>query len=134
MAAAGIREDFVLGYAPWHVWGPTAVAVMMAERAVIPGTRKGAERALGIGRRLDRDVTMTYAPAHRLDLAQAHATLAEDDEAVGELEGLWRQRPEWLARQRGAADTLQQMIDRRKRLTDRMAALANALRLPLLRS
>jgi transcriptional regulator with XRE-family HTH domain len=128
MAALGARSDFLLPYSPWHVFGPHAVAVMMAEHALIAGR---PEAVLEIGGRLDGARTIRYTPSHRLDVAQAHAMLRHDAEAVGVLQELRAQRPQWLAHQRHAADILAIMIRRRRKLTAEMRELADAVRLPM---
>ena len=57
--------------------------------------------------------------------------LRHDHEAVGVLQELRTERPEWLAHQRHAADILQMMIRRRRSLTTEMRELADAVSLPL---
>jgi transcriptional regulator with XRE-family HTH domain len=127
MAALGARRDFLLPYSPWHVFGPSSVAITMAEHAVI--TRK-PEAVLEIDGRLEKSRTMRFAPSHRLDVAHAHAMLHHDAETVAELQELRVKRPEWLAHQRHAADIVQMMIRRRRSLTEEMRELADAVRLP----
>ena len=128
MAALGARRDFLLPYSPWHVFGPGPVAVTMAEHAAIEGR---PEPVLAISRRLEGTRVMRFAPSCRLDVAQAHAMLRHDQEAVGVLQELRAERPEWLAHQRHAADILQMMIRRRRSLTAEMRELADAVSLPL---
>jgi transcriptional regulator with XRE-family HTH domain len=128
MAALGARRDFVLSYSPWHVFGPSSVAITMAEHAVI---QRQPEAVLEIDTRLGKSPAMRFAPSHRLDVAHAHAMLHHDAEAVAELQGLRMKRPEWLAHQRHAADILQMMIRRRRSLTADMRELADAADLPL---
>jgi transcriptional regulator with XRE-family HTH domain len=130
MAAAGTGGDFLLPYAPWHVFGPVTVSVMVAETAII-GDRAG--ETLAIAREIEgsRVPVPRYAPSHRLDVAAAHAALREHPEAVGVLQELRRTRPQWLARQRYAADILRKIIQRRRTLTPEMRDLAGFLRLSL---
>jgi transcriptional regulator with XRE-family HTH domain len=128
IAALGARRDFLLPYSPWHVFGPTSVAITSAEHAVIAGR---PETVLRIDTGLHKARTMKFAPSHRLDVAHAHAMLRHDGEAVAELEELRAERPEWLAHQRHAADILQMMIRRRRTLTRQMIDLADAVGLPL---
>jgi alkylhydroperoxidase/carboxymuconolactone decarboxylase family protein YurZ len=130
MAAAGTGGDFQLPYAPWHVFGPVTVSVMAAENAMIldrPG------EALAIAREVEdaRVPVVRYAPSHRLDVAAAHAALRQYPEAVGVLRELRRTRPEWLPRQRYAADILGKIVQRRRTLTPDMRELAGFLRLAL---
>jgi transcriptional regulator with XRE-family HTH domain len=128
MAALGARRDFLLPYSPWHLFGPSSVAITMAEHAVIS---HHPEAVLEIDARLEKSRTMRFAPSHRLDVAHAHAMLKNDEKAVAELQELRSARPEWLAHQRHAADILQTMIRRRRSLTKQMRDLADAVRLPL---
>lgn len=128
MAALGARRDFLLPYSPWHVFGPSSVAITMAEHAAIG---RQPEAVLEIDGRLEKSPTMRFAPSHRLDVAHAHAMLHHDAEAVAELQELRVKRPEWLAHQRHAADIIQMMIRRRRSLTADMRALADAVNLPL---
>lgn len=130
MAAAGTGGDFLLPYAPWHVFGPVAVAVMAAENAMIldrPG------ETLAIAREVEgaRLPVPRYAPSHRLDVAAAHAALRQYPEAIGVLQQLRRTRPEWLPHQRYAADILTKIIKRRRTLTPEMRDLAGFLHLSL---
>lgn len=128
MAAFGARRDFLLPYSPWHVFGPTSVAITTAEHAVIAGR---PETVLQIDARLEKARTMRFAPSHRLDVAHAHAMRRHDNEAIAELQELRAERPEWLAHQRHAHDILNIVIDRRRTLTREMRELADAVRLPL---
>jgi transcriptional regulator with XRE-family HTH domain len=128
MAALGARRDFLLPYSPWHVFGPSSVAITMAEHAVI---QRQPEAVLEIDTRLEKSRTMRLAPSHRLDVAHAHAMLHHDAEVIAELQELRVKRPEWLGHQRHAADILQMMIRRRRSLTADMRALADAVHLPL---
>jgi transcriptional regulator with XRE-family HTH domain len=130
MAAAGTGGDFLLPYNPWHQFGPTAPLVASAENAMITG-RPG--EVLAIAREIEgaRLPVARYAPSHRLDVAAAHAALHQYPEATGVLQGLRRTRPQWLARQRYAADILHKIIARRRTLTPEMRDLASFLRLSL---
>jgi hypothetical protein len=71
-----------------------------------------------------------YAPSHRLDVAQAHVTLRQYPEAVGVLQQLRQERPEWLPYQRHASDILGKIIQRRRTLTPEMRDLASFIGLP----
>ena len=130
MAAAGTGADFLLPYSPWHVFGPVTVLVMAAENAMI-GDRPGETLAIAREIETSRLPVPRYAPSHRLDVAAAHAALRQYPEAVGVLVDLRRARPQWLARQRYAADILRKVIQRRRTLTPEMRDLAGFLRLSL---
>jgi transcriptional regulator with XRE-family HTH domain len=130
MAAAGTGGDFLLPYAPWHVFGPVAVSVMAAENAMIqdkPGV------TLAIAREVEgaRMPVPRFAPSHKLDVAAAYASLRQYPEAVGVLQDLRRTRPEWLPQQRYASDILHKVIKRRRSLTPDMRDLADFLSLSL---
>jgi len=129
MAAAGSDRDFNLPYAPWHVFGPVTVSVAAAENATIQDNPKAA---LDIARRLTRLnlPVRRYAPSHGLDVAQAHVSLRQYPEAIGVLQQLRDERPEWLPRQRHASDVLTKIIQRRRTLTPEMRDLASFVNLP----
>lgn len=130
MAAAGTGGDFLLPYAPWHVFGPVAVSVTAAENAIISG-RPGETLAIAREIRGSRMPVPRYAPSHKLDVAAAHAALRQYPEAVGVLQQLRRTRPEWLPRQRYASDILRKVVQRRRSLTPEMRDLAGFLSLSL---
>jgi transcriptional regulator with XRE-family HTH domain len=129
MAAAGVGRDFILPYSPWHVFGPTVVAVAAAENAMIEDRpQETLDLARGIaGAKVP---VPRFAPSHRLDVAHAHVALRQDAEAVGVLQQLRRERPQWLAQQRHASDVVQKIVQRRRTLTPEMRDLASFVRLP----
>jgi transcriptional regulator with XRE-family HTH domain len=128
MAAAGMERDFTLPYAPWHVFGPLTVLVASAENASI---QDNPQATLDIATRLTARLPVRkYAPSHRLDVAQAHVTLRQYPEAVGVLQQLRHERPEWLPRQRHASDIMEKIIHRRRTLTPDMRDLAAFINLP----
>ena len=57
--------------------------------------------------------------------------MREYTEAVGVLQQLRRDRPQWLPHQRYAADILQKIVKGRRTLTAEMRELADAVSLPL---
>lgn len=132
MAAAGIGRDIIVPHAPWHVFGPVTVSVFRAEAAML---LEQPERVLAIARRLAGARTAMplprFAPSFRLDIAHAHAMLHHDDDAVAVLQDLRVTRPQWLPRQRYAADILDVLFAHRRTLSRDMQELADAVRLPL---
>ncbi len=132
MAAAGTGHDFLLPYSPWHVFGPVTVLVSSAENAMIEDR---PEAVLAIAARLEgarpQMPVPRFAPSHKLDVANAHAALRHDTEAVGILQQVRKERPQWLPQQRYAADILAKVIRHRRTLTAEMRELADAVRLPL---
>jgi transcriptional regulator with XRE-family HTH domain len=129
MAAAGTGGDFRLPCAPWHVFGPRTVWLAAAENAAILNNPR---ETLDIARMLTTGglPVRRYAPSHRLDVAQAHVTLRHYPEAIGVLQQLRRERPEWLPRQRHASDILGKIIRSRRTLTPEMRDLASFIALP----
>jgi hypothetical protein len=129
MAAAGTGGDFRLPYAPWHVFGPRTVWLAAAENAAILNNPR---ETLDIARMLTTAglPVRRYAPSHGLDVAQAHVTLRHYPEAIGVLQELRRERPEWLPRQRHASDILGKIIRSRRTLTPEMRDLASFIALP----
>jgi len=131
MAAIGAGPDFTLSHS-WHVFGPMTVSVFAAEHAMIADR---PEVVLTIGHRLESASAavpvLRHSPSLRLDVANAHATLREYAEAVGVLQQLRRDRPQWLPQQRYAADILAKIVKGRRTLTADMRELADAVRLPL---
>ncbi len=129
MAAAGTDQDYSLRYAPWHVFGPVAVSVAAAENATI---QDNPQEALDIAWQLTqlKLPVRKYAPSHRLDVAQAHVMVRQYPEAIGVLQQLRKERPEWLPQQRHASDILTKIIRRRRTLTTEMRDLASFVGLP----
>lgn len=128
MAAAGTGRDFVLPYSPWHVFGPMTVSVVAAENATIqdkPAT------TIAIAGQIEGTRVIKYAPSHRLDVAQAHASLRQYPEAIEVLQQLRRARPQWLPQQRHASDILSKIIQRRRTLTPEMRDLADFMQLSM---
>jgi hypothetical protein len=128
MAAAGTDKDFVLPYSPWHVFGPVTVSVVAAENATIQDRPK---TALAIAAHIQgaKMPVPRYAPSHRLDVASAHAALRQYPEAIGILQQMRRERPQWLPKQRYASDILTKIIKRRRTLTPEMRDLADFMHL-----
>ncbi|WP_155368915.1 helix-turn-helix domain-containing protein [Catellatospora vulcania] len=66
---------------------------------------------------------------HLLDVANAQVRLGLAGEAVATMFTIRARAPEWLVQQRYARDIVRSMIERRRRLTEDMRALADAVRL-----
>jgi transcriptional regulator with XRE-family HTH domain len=130
VAATAVGYDFILPYNPWQVFGPATVAVIAAENAMILDR---PEATLAIGERLgiaSFPVSRHYY-RHRLDVANAYASLKEYGKAVDVLQDVRRAAPEWLLQQRYARDILGRIVHHRRTLTAEMIELADAVRLPL---
>ncbi len=126
MAAAGTNGDFIPAHTPWHLTGPTMVALAQAENAIVTGQ---PATTLAIGARLERRGVASQYVRHRLDVACAHATLRQFPEAMQVLVQLRETVPEWLACQRYAADILARIIRRRRMLSHEMRDMADFLHL-----
>jgi hypothetical protein len=128
LAAAGIDSDIIPRYNPWEVFGPTMVAMVQAENAMIAGrpdvTLDIGSRTTGRGYVVPRNFHR-----HRLDVAHAYAVTRQSDRACGVLAELKIVAPEWLAQQRYAREILATVIRRRRRLSDDMRDLADFLHL-----
>lgn len=64
-------------------------------------------------------------------MADAYAKTRRYAEAVGELNTIWRNSPEWLPTQRYARDILGRVIEKRRTLTPDMRVLADAIGVPM---
>lgn len=130
MAATGVRRVHYNSDAGLlHAFGPKTVTMLAAENAMI----------------IDRpDITLSLAasiagtpyPApwvwnrHRLDVAHAHTALKQYPEALAVLQGIRRDLPEWIVKQRYARDILGKIVDKRRTLTPEMRELADFISLP----
>jgi len=132
-AAAGrIGREVQTDASTTRTFGPASVAMIAGETAAITGR---PDRVLAIAAQLPRTGLLHAQSAsrrrHLLDVASAHAMTRDYGEAVTVMDCLRREAPEWLAQQRYARDILTGIIERRRRLTDTMRVLADAVRLPL---
>jgi transcriptional regulator with XRE-family HTH domain len=128
MATAGTSGDFVPAHTPWHLVGPTMVALARAENAVVTGQ---PAVTLAIAAQLERRGVAAQYVRHRLDVASAHASLRQHAEATAVLMQLRSVAPDWLACQRYAADILSDVIRSRRTLSPEMRDLADFMRLSL---
>jgi transcriptional regulator with XRE-family HTH domain len=126
MAVAGTNGDFIPVHTPWHLVGPTMVALAQAENAMVTGR---PDTTLAIGARLERRGVAGQYVRHRLDVAHAHASLRQFPEAMQVVVQLRETAPEWLACQRYAADILGKIIRRRRVLSPEMREMADFLHL-----
>lgn len=129
MAAHGVSWDFILPAMPWEVFGPSYLAMVHAEHAVISGKPDVTLRVGGQVTSRSLPVVRHYH-RHRLDVASAYAATRKLDEAGGVLTEIRAAAPEWLAQQRYARDTLTSVITRKRRLSDEMRDLADFMSLP----
>ncbi len=131
MAAAGAGPYFQLPRS-WHGFGPASVAMATAEAAMI---QDKPDAVLSIAERLR--ATRADSPlwsgawSFLLDVACAHATLRQDEQAIAVLARLRNERPQWFPRQRYASDILERIIRRRRTLSAEIRDLADAAQVPL---
>ena len=126
--AAGRERGGYRSY--WTTFGPATVAMKRAENAVVAGR---PDVALRIARRVPGTLrpTSDNRNRHLLDVAGAHLDLREPGEALQVMTRLRHEAGPWLAEQRMARDLTVRLIRPRRKLTDEMRDLADAVRLPL---
>jgi transcriptional regulator with XRE-family HTH domain len=130
VAAVACGTDFRPESNPWQVFGPSTVAVIAAENAVIQG-RPEVALAIAAHLRPENFPVSRHYYRHRLDVASAHMSLRQYAEAVSVLQDIRAGAPEWLVQQRYARDILAGIVEHRRTLTAEMRELADAVRLPL---
>ncbi|MGW7270782.1 helix-turn-helix domain-containing protein [Streptomyces sp. NPDC054864] len=119
------REDFL------RTFGPTTVALKRTENA---GIVDRPDHVLDLAAKIPTDTlrpTSNNRNRHRLDVADAYAKTRQYAEAVGELNTIWHNSPEWLPTQRYARDILGRVIEKRRTLTPDMRVLADAIGVPM---
>ncbi|MER6769645.1 hypothetical protein ABT389_07770 [Streptomyces bacillaris] len=133
-AAAVGREHTGSFFRHWTTFGPLTVGMKGVEDAMILGdartvVRKSSEDAMSpkawkhTGRPSDDNWNR-----HRLDVARAHTRTGDLTTAMDELAGVRHASPEWLRHQRMAAETMQEILKKRKRtLTADMREMADHL-------
>lgn len=120
-AAAVGREHTGSFFRHWTTFGPLTVGMKDVEDAMILGdartvVRKSSQDAMSptawknTGRPSDDNWNR-----HRMDVARAHARTGDLTAAMDELAGVRRASPEWLRHQRMAAETMQEILKKRKR-------------------
>jgi hypothetical protein len=124
-AAAGLGRETVRGRHHWTVLIPATVAMKEVEHHVVIGNwrqaLKLAER-IRPGQRIQPD----DRHRHELDLAKAHAELADYNDALRILVGLRTQAPQWLRHQRMGREIARKIFHSRTRaLPAEMRALAD---------
>ena len=119
------RRDFL------RVFGPVTVAIKHAENFMVDDK---PAKVLAMAARIEPErmaATRNNRNRHLLDVATARARTRDPDGAMEVLEGLRADSPAWLARQREARYVMQAVTRKRRTLTPRMLALADAVSLPL---
>lgn len=110
----------------WGKFGAPVVALQAVENLIVA---EQPRRALGLSERISAAGSAATANTwnrHRLDVAQAHVTLRQADEATDVLAALHAQAPEWLRHQRMAAEMFGRSlrVSGRRKLTGKQRELA----------
>jgi alkylhydroperoxidase/carboxymuconolactone decarboxylase family protein YurZ len=112
-----------------HAFGPTTVAMIKAENAMVEDkpdvTLAVSDKLSGLGYPLP-----WVWNRHRLDVAAAHSSLKQYPEALAVLQQVRQDLPEWIVKQRYARDTMGRIIERRRTLTPDMRELADFMQVP----
>jgi hypothetical protein len=113
------RLDYALNF------GPTQVAMQDTYAQMTLGR---PDRALSAARRVRReDLRPISYGRHLLDLAQAHAALRHDADAVDTLVRAKTLAPVWCRHQAAARGLVTEVCERRARLTPAMRELVRSL-------
>jgi transcriptional regulator with XRE-family HTH domain len=113
-----------------RTFGPTTVALKRTENASVTDQPDLVLRTAARVPRGGLRPTSNNYNRHRLDIANAHATMRQYPEAVAELQKIRRTSPEWLPQQRFAQDIMGRIIGERRTLTPEMRDLADAIGTP----
>ncbi|MFE4590591.1 helix-turn-helix domain-containing protein [Streptomyces laurentii] len=130
-AAAAIGREVQVDHETVRTFGPTTVRMLMIEDAVV---QDQPDRALRMSKAMPWykvRPSVSVRSRHRLDVANAHARLGQFTEAFGKLSEVQARSPEWFPNQMPARDTLQLIIEGRRKLTPEMRHMAAALQLGL---
>lgn len=121
MAAVGLGKAPIGAELSWTILAPATVAMKEVEHQVVIGNWR---HALTLAERIPRTQRTLPDDRHRheLDLAKAHAELADYSAAIDILAGLQSNAPHWLRHQRLGREVT------RKVLTSRTRALPGELR------
>ncbi|MFJ8322772.1 helix-turn-helix domain-containing protein [Streptomyces anulatus] len=119
----------------WSVFGPVTVAVKALEDSLVIGDARAVVRKAGeqeelspkAWKRLGRPST-NDGNRFTLDVARAHTRTGDLSAAMDELTRAREAAPQWLRHQNGAAETMQEILGKRKRtLTTEMREMADYL-------
>jgi transcriptional regulator with XRE-family HTH domain len=130
-AADRIGREIAADGSTTRTFGPVTVGMIAAENAAItrqPETVLSLAASVPAGMLHPKSASRSR---HRLDVAHAQVMLRRYPEAVGVLQDLRREVPEWLAQQRYARHILADIAEQRRTLTTEMRELADAVGLAL---
>lgn len=120
-AAAVGREHTGSFFRHWTTFGPLTVGMKDVEDAMILGDARTVVRKSSQDAMSPKAWKNTGRPSddnwnrHRMDVARAQARTGDLTAAMDELAGVRRASPEWLRHQRMAAETMQEILKKRKR-------------------
>lgn len=130
-ASAVGREHTGSFFRHWTAFGPLTVGMKGVEDAMVVGDARAVVRRAGEDAMSPKAWKSAGRPSdenwnrHRLDVACAHARTNDLSAPMDELTGIRRASPEWLRHQRMAAETMQEILKKRKRtLTSEMRDMA----------
>ncbi|MGW2269600.1 helix-turn-helix domain-containing protein [Streptomyces yangpuensis] len=130
-ASAVGREHTGSFFRHWTTFGPLTVGMKGVEDAMVVGDARAVVRKAGEDAMSPKAWKSAGRPSdenwnrHRLDVARAHARTNDLSAAMDELIGIRNASPEWLRHQRMAAETMQEILKKRKRtLTAEMRDMA----------
>ncbi|MFE2409613.1 helix-turn-helix domain-containing protein [Kitasatospora sp. NPDC059408] len=119
----------------WSVFGPVTAAIKALEDSMVVGDARAVVRKAGeevelspkAWKRLGRPST-NDGNRFTLDMARAHTRTGDLSAAMDELTRAREAAPEWLRHQNSAAETMQEILSKRKRtLTSDMREMAGYL-------
>lgn len=120
-AGAALTSGTVVAESSWGRFDWRTVAFQGIENHLVA---RRPDRVLRLSERLAGAGDTVFMRRHLLDVAQAHAMLRQRDEALGVLERLCAETPEWLRHQRMATETFQDVQRLGGRVTRRQRELA----------
>lgn len=105
-AGAALTGGTVVAESSWGRFDWRTIAFQGIENQLVADR---PDRVLGLSARVARAGDTTFMRRHLLDVAQAHASLRQRQEAMGILVRLCAETPEWLRHQRMATETFQEV-------------------------
>ncbi|WP_433379096.1 helix-turn-helix domain-containing protein [Streptosporangium sp. CA-115845] len=129
-AAVRIGYEALSDTSTTRTFGPVTVGMIAAENAAVMDQ---PDRVLKIAERIStqpRYATSVSRLRHQLDVAHALTVTRRHAESLAVLQRLAGVAPEWLAAQRYGRDILSHMFTAKRKLTQEMRDLADAVGLP----
>ncbi|UQX03678.1 helix-turn-helix transcriptional regulator [Streptomyces sp. RerS4] len=134
-AASAVGREYTGSFfRHWTTFGPLTVGMKGVEDDMVVGDARAVVRKSGEDAMSPKAWKNAGRPSgenwnrHRLDVARAHTRTNDLSAAMDELTAVRRASPEWLRHQRMAAETMQEILKKRKRtLTAEMRDMASYL-------